>query len=53
MGIVGVAEPIVINHGDRIAQLVINEIAQMELWEKNTLDKTERGEGGLGHTGTN
>lgn len=52
MGMVGFPEPIVINHGDRIAQLVINEIAQMELNEKDDLDKTERGEGGFGSTGT-
>lgn len=44
--------PIIINHGDRIAQLVINEIAQMELNEKNNLDETDRGEGGIGSTGT-
>lgn len=40
-----------IKKGDRIAQLIINkiELFDWELTEK--LDETERGEGGLGHTG--
>lgn len=43
-----------IKHGDRIAQGVINEVKQVE-WDKvNTMEdlgKTDRGQGGFGHTG--
>ena len=44
-------ENFVVNDGDRIAQLVIAkyEIAEWEVVDE--LDKTERGEGGYGHTG--
>lgn len=37
--------------GDRIAQLVIAPVIQAEWEEVDSLDETERGEGGLGHTG--
>ena len=37
--------------GDRIAQLVFNKVEQAEFVEVEELDKTERGEGGFGHTG--
>jgi len=41
----------VINRGERIAQMVINQIAQID-WEQTTsLDETTRGAGGFGHTG--
>lgn len=42
-----------VNDGDRIAQMVIakHEIAEWE--ETDTLDETERGDGGFGHTGKN
>lgn len=44
-------EDFVIKHGERIAQMVINKVEQIT-WELvNTLDETERGEGGFGHTG--
>ena len=36
---------------ERIAQLVLNEVAQMALQKVTSLDETERGEGGFGHTG--
>lgn len=42
----------VINAGERIAQLVIARYEQAELVMVETLDETERGEGGYGHTGT-
>ena len=44
-------EDFVVNDGDRIAQMVIAkyEIAEWEVVDE--LDKTERGEGGYGHTG--
>ena len=41
----------VINHGDRIAQLVLGKVAHAS-WELvNQLTQTNRGEGGFGHTG--
>ena len=45
------AEPFTVNDGERIAQMVIarHETAEFELVE--TLDETERGAGGYGHTG--
>ena len=44
-------EPFVINDGERIAQMVIARHEQAE-WElTDSLDQTERGSGGFGHTG--
>ena len=45
------AEPFVIEDGERIAQMVIARHEQAELTEVQTLDETERGSGGFGHTG--
>lgn len=43
--------PFVIQDGERIAQMVIARHEQT-LWQPaQTLDETERGEGGFGHTG--
>lgn len=44
-------EPFIVHQGDRIAQLVISRYEQVKLNEVESLDKTERGEGGFGHTG--
>lgn len=44
-------EPFVINDGERIAQLVIARHEQAEWLEVETLNETERGAGGFGHTG--
>lgn len=41
----------VVNDGERIAQLVISRYEQAALVTVETLDETERGEGGYGHTG--
>ncbi|WP_022818917.1 dUTP diphosphatase [Fusobacterium russii] len=41
----------VIQPNERIAQLVLNKVEQMEFVEVEVLDETERGEGGFGHTG--
>lgn len=41
----------VINHGDRIAQMVITPVTQFPVVEVTNLDETERGEGGFGSTG--
>ena len=44
-------EVFVVNDGERIAQIVIARCEQGELVTVETLDETERGEGGYGHTG--
>ena len=44
-------EPFVINSGDRIAQMIISRYEKAETLEVETLDLSERGEGGFGHTG--
>ena len=41
----------IINPGDRIAQMVIARHEQAEFILVDELDDTERGEGGMGHTG--
>ena len=45
------AEPFTIARGDRIAQLVIAALAPCDLELADSLDPTERGEGGFGSTG--
>ena len=40
-----------INSGDRIAQLVVSEVAKIDFEEVDQLPETDRGEGGFGHTG--
>jgi len=40
-----------INHGDRIAQMVIAPVIQAEVNEVEILSETERGDGGFGSTG--
>jgi dUTP pyrophosphatase len=44
-------EPFVIQDGERIAQIVFARCEQMTWQEVDTLEETERGEGGFGHTG--
>ena len=43
----------VVKKGDRIAQLVCEKIAYPDIEVMESLDNTERGEGGFGSTGTN
>ncbi len=45
-------EKVKIRHGDRIAQLVIAPVVQAALIPVAELDKTNRGAGGFGSTGT-
>ncbi len=45
------SEDFVIEDGERIAQMVIARHEQAEWNEVDTLDETERGAGGFGHTG--
>lgn len=44
-------EPRVVEHGDRIAQLVVTPVIQPDYYEADTLDETSRGTGGFGSTG--
>lgn len=44
-------QPFDISHGDRIAQMVIAPVSQAEVVEVQSLDETERNEGGFGSTG--
>ena len=46
-------EPFVINDGERICQMVISRYQRVEWEEVESLDSTERGAGGFGHSGTN
>lgn len=45
------SEPFVINDGERICQMVITPYSRVEWEPAESLDATERGEGGFGHTG--
>ena len=44
-------ENFLIKRGDRIAQMIINRIERIQWCRCTSLDETERGEGGFGHTG--
>lgn len=46
------AEPFTINDGERIAQMVVAKHETVEWNVVETLDDTERGEGGFGRSGT-
>lgn len=46
-------EPVTIEPGQRIAQLVIAPVVQAEFVEVDDLSNTERGSGGFGSTGSN
>ncbi len=45
------SEPVTIQPGDRIAQLLVVPILRADFTEVESLDETERGSGGFGHTG--
>ncbi len=44
-------EPHTIQPGDRIAQMVLQKVEQIEWIEVNAIEETGRGDGGFGHTG--
>lgn len=46
-------DPITINPGDRIAQIIFQRYEKCSWLLVDELDKTERGSGGYGHTGIN
>ena len=41
----------VVKRGERIAQMVVNQIEQIDWTLTTSLDETSRGDGGFGHTG--
>lgn len=45
-------EDFIIKDGDRIAQMIISKYEQLSLMEVEVLEKSERGSGGFGHTGS-
>ncbi len=45
------ADPQVIEHGDRIAQMVFQKVELVDLELTSTISTTERNAGGFGHTG--
>ena len=42
----------VVEHGERICQMVINKVETIQWNQVESLDESGRGEGGFGHTGT-
>ena len=44
-------EPFTVKDGERIAQMVIAKHEKVDFELVDTLDETERGAGGYGHTG--
>jgi len=40
-----------VNEGDRIAQIVLQDVPKINWIETDILSETDRGEGGIGHTG--
>ena len=45
------SEPFTVRDGERICQMVVTTHSRVEWQLVDTLDETERGEGGFGHTG--
>lgn len=45
------SEPFTVKDGERICQMVVAPYAKVEWSEVESLDETERGSGGFGHTG--
>lgn len=44
-------EPHTIQHGDRIAQMVVGKVEKVKWKEAKKISATRRGDGGFGHTG--
>ena len=44
-------ENFIVNHGDRIAQMVLNKVEKINFELVDNLDETDRGTGGFGSTG--
>ncbi|MCP1355537.1 dUTP diphosphatase [Aneurinibacillus migulanus] len=45
------SETFTVERGDRIAQLVFQWVPRVQVTQVDSLDETERGSGGFGHTG--
>lgn len=45
------SQTFVVNHGDRVAQMIIARHEKAEWITTDVLNESERGEGGFGHTG--
>lgn len=45
-------EDFLVNHGERICQMVINKVETIAWTVVDTLEDSERGAGGFGHTGS-
>ncbi len=45
------SKPYTVHRGDRIAQLIVQQVYQASITLVDELDETERNEGGFGHTG--
>ena len=45
-------ETFVVEHGERICQMVINKVEHITWDQAESLEESERGAGGFGHTGT-
>jgi len=45
------SQPFTVKRGDRVAQMVINEVVKAQLEEVHELPDSHRGVGGFGHTG--
>lgn len=45
------SEDFLVNHGERICQMVINKVEMIAWSEVGQLEESERGAGGFGHTG--
>jgi dUTP pyrophosphatase len=46
-------EDFVVENGERICQMVINKVETITWSQADSLEESERGSGGFGHTGTN
>ena len=44
-------DPFIINEGDRVCQAVLSKVDQIDWNQVTSLEKTDRGAGGFGHTG--
>jgi len=44
-------EPFEIKHGDRVAQMILAKYEKIEFTLVDSLEETDRGSGGFGHTG--
>ncbi len=45
-------EPYIFRRGQRVAQMVVNRVIRVDAQLVETLDATDRSDGGFGHTGT-